>query len=131
MIEFIIDKDGKPAYAKVLKGGNDELNDKLQEKFENMPTWKPATRLEKTVAIKLKQSIENNTIDYIISIAFAKKVHMNGRERVSSSPLNSHSKKKEITDKKKRTQYKPVDFSVVAMFKIYAKIIQKPTFTHL
>lgn len=58
MIEFIIDKDGKPAYAKVLKGGNDELNDKLQEKFENMPAWTPATRLDKPVAIKLKQSIE-------------------------------------------------------------------------
>jgi hypothetical protein len=58
MVEFIIDKEGKPAYARVIKGGNDEMNDKLQEKFENMPVWKPATRLEKTVAIKLKQSIE-------------------------------------------------------------------------
>lgn len=58
MIEFIIDKDGNPAYARVIKGGNDELNDKLQERFEGMPAWKPATRLDKTVAIKLKQSIE-------------------------------------------------------------------------
>jgi hypothetical protein len=57
MIEFIIDKEGKPAYAKVLKGGNDEINDKLQEKFENMATWTPAVRTEKTVAIKLKQTI--------------------------------------------------------------------------
>ena len=57
MIEFIIDKNGKLAYAKVIKGGNDELNDHLQEKFENMPDWKPASRLEKNVAIKLKQSI--------------------------------------------------------------------------
>jgi murein L,D-transpeptidase YafK len=57
MIEFIIDKDGKPAYAKVIKGGNDEMNDKLQERFENMPAWTPAVRLEKNVAIKLKQSI--------------------------------------------------------------------------
>lgn len=58
MIEFIIDKEGKPAYAKVLKGGNDELNDKLQERFENMPAWTPATRLDKPVAVKLKQTIE-------------------------------------------------------------------------
>ena len=57
MIEFIIDKNGKPAYAKVIKGGNDQLNDHLQEKFENMPDWKPASRLEKNVAIKLKQTI--------------------------------------------------------------------------
>ena len=58
MVEFIIDRDGKTAYAKVIKGGSDELNDKIQEKFENMPRWKPATRSEKNVAIKLKQSLE-------------------------------------------------------------------------
>lgn len=58
MIEFIIDKDGMPAYAKVIRGGNDELNDRLQEKFETMPKWTPATRQGKNVAIKLKQSIE-------------------------------------------------------------------------
>jgi murein L,D-transpeptidase YafK len=58
MIEFIIDKDGKPAYAKVLRGGNDELNDRLQEMFETMPDWTPATRQGKNVAIKLKQSLE-------------------------------------------------------------------------
>jgi murein L,D-transpeptidase YafK len=58
MIEFIIDKDGHPAYAKVIKGGNDDMNDLLQEKFENMPDWKPATRLDRNVAVKLKQSLE-------------------------------------------------------------------------
>jgi hypothetical protein len=58
MIEFIIDKEGKPAYSKVIKGGNDELNDKLQERFETMPDWAPATRQGKNVAIKLKQSLE-------------------------------------------------------------------------
>ena len=57
MIEFIIDKEGKPAYAKVLKGGNEEINDRLQEKFENMAMWTPAVRTEKNVAIKLKQTI--------------------------------------------------------------------------
>lgn len=58
MMEFIIDKEGKSAYAKVIKGGNDEMNDRLQERFENMPDWTPAIRLEKNVAIKLKQSLE-------------------------------------------------------------------------
>lgn len=58
MMEFIIDEAGRTAYAKVIKGGNDEMNDMLQERFENMPAWKPATRLDKSVAIKLKQSLE-------------------------------------------------------------------------
>lgn len=58
MVEFIIDKEGKPSYAKVIKGGNDEMNDKLQERFENMPAWAPAIRTDKKVSIKLKQSIE-------------------------------------------------------------------------
>jgi murein L,D-transpeptidase YafK len=57
MIEFIIDKNGKPAYAKVLQGGNDELNEKLELKFEAMPNWAPAMRAEKPVSLKLKQSI--------------------------------------------------------------------------
>lgn len=57
MIEFIIDKEGKPAYAKVIKGGNEELNEKLEEKFEKMAVWIPAVRTEKNVAIKLKQTI--------------------------------------------------------------------------
>jgi len=58
MVEFIIDKDGKTAYAKVIKGGNDDINDRLQERFEKMPAWEPATRAGKNVAIKLKQSLE-------------------------------------------------------------------------
>jgi murein L,D-transpeptidase YafK len=58
MVEFIIDENGKPAYAQVIRGGNDELNEKLQGIFEHMPTWEPATRGGKNVAIKLKQSIE-------------------------------------------------------------------------
>lgn len=57
MIEFIIDKEGKPAYAKVLKGGNEEINDRLEEKFEKMAIWTPAVRAEKNIAIKLKQTI--------------------------------------------------------------------------
>ncbi|MBC7850610.1 MAG: L,D-transpeptidase family protein [Chitinophagaceae bacterium] len=57
MVEFIIDKEGKPANARVIKGGNDELNEKLEERFDKMPLWSPAIRTEKPVAIRLKQSI--------------------------------------------------------------------------
>lgn len=57
MVEFIIDKDGKPANAKVIRGGNEELNDKLEIKFDGMPAWTPAVRLERNVAVRLKQSI--------------------------------------------------------------------------
>ena len=57
MVEFIVDKKGKIAYASVIKGGNDELNGHLEEAFEKMPDWKPAIRFEKQVAVKLKQSI--------------------------------------------------------------------------
>ncbi|OJY88677.1 MAG: hypothetical protein BGP13_17380 [Sphingobacteriales bacterium 40-81] len=57
VIDYIIDKEGKPVYAKVVKGGNDDLNDELEKKFENMPQWKPAIRQEQPVAMRLKQTI--------------------------------------------------------------------------
>lgn len=57
LMEFIIDKEGKPIWAEVSKGGNNLMNEKLEEKFEKMPNWKPAIRLEQPVAVKLKQTI--------------------------------------------------------------------------
>ena len=57
LMEFIIDKEGKPIWAEVSKGGNNLMNEKLEEKFEKMPDWKPAIRLEQPVAVKLKQTI--------------------------------------------------------------------------
>lgn len=57
VVDYIIDKDGKPVYAKVVKGGNDELNEEVEKRFENMPHWKPALRQEIPVAIKLKQTV--------------------------------------------------------------------------
>ena len=57
MVEFIIDKEGRPVNAKVIKGGNEDLNEKLEEKFEKMPVWSPAVRMDKNVAVRLKQSI--------------------------------------------------------------------------
>ena len=56
-VEFVIDKEGKVIYANVLKGGNDDLNDKIIEAFENMPQWKPAVKHDQTVAVKLKQTV--------------------------------------------------------------------------
>jgi len=57
LVEFIIDKNGKPAYARVLKGGNDVLNNKLELAFESMPNWTPAYKNGQPTAIRLKQSI--------------------------------------------------------------------------
>ena len=57
LMDFIIDKDGKPAYAKVIRGGNDRLNEKLELEFEAMPNWNPAKKGEEPVAMRLKQSM--------------------------------------------------------------------------
>lgn len=57
LIEFIIDKKGKPAYARVIKGGNDILNNKLELVFESMPDWSPAMKNGEPTAIRLKQSL--------------------------------------------------------------------------
>lgn len=57
MVEFVIEKDGKPAYAKVIRGGNDEMNEKVEEAFEKMEAWIPAIRLDKNVGIKLRQTL--------------------------------------------------------------------------
>ncbi|HTE26121.1 L,D-transpeptidase family protein [Flavitalea sp.] len=57
MLEFIIDENGKPGYSRVIKGGNEDLNEKLETFFDKMPDWNPAIRLDKNVPVKLKQSI--------------------------------------------------------------------------
>ena len=57
MVEYIIDQQGKPVYAKVIRGGNDTMNEKIEDAFLKMPQWAPAIRTGKNVAIKLKQTI--------------------------------------------------------------------------
>lgn len=57
VVDYIIDKEGRTVYAKVVKGGNDELNEAVEKRFESMPNWKPAIRQEVPVAIKLKQTL--------------------------------------------------------------------------
>ncbi|MFT3823749.1 MAG: L,D-transpeptidase family protein [Chitinophagaceae bacterium] len=57
LVEFIIEKDGKPVFAKVIRGGNDEMNEKVEAAFEKMEPWTPAIRLGKEVGIKLRQTL--------------------------------------------------------------------------
>jgi murein L,D-transpeptidase YafK len=61
LVEFVVDKTGKVLNPKILKGGNDQLNEYLLDALEKMPDWKPATKLEKNlpveVPMKLKQTI--------------------------------------------------------------------------
>jgi len=57
-VEFIVDTDGVPVNFKVVKGVDDDFNDELITQLEKMPTWKPALVNDKTVAKKMKQSIE-------------------------------------------------------------------------
>jgi len=56
-VEYIVSKNGKVILPKVLKGANNEMNNLIIEKFEAMPAWAPAIRLEKNVPIRLKQTI--------------------------------------------------------------------------
>jgi len=57
MVEFVIDNSGKVIYANVIKGGNDEMNDRIIDAFEKMPQWAPAVKHEQTVSVKLKQTL--------------------------------------------------------------------------
>jgi murein L,D-transpeptidase YafK len=57
MVEYIIDNQGKLVYANVLTGGNEKMNQKIEEAFMNMPDWLPAMRAGLNVPIKLKQTI--------------------------------------------------------------------------
>lgn len=57
MVEYIIDSEGKPVYANAISGGNDTMNEKIEQAFLKMQPWLPAMRSGKNVAIKLKQTI--------------------------------------------------------------------------
>lgn len=56
-VEYIVTKEGKIILPNVLKGATNEMNNLIIERFEAMPHWSPAIRLEKAVPIKLKQTI--------------------------------------------------------------------------
>ena len=57
MVEYVIDSVGKPVYAKVTRGGNDVVNEKIEDAFLNMPQWSPAQRGYAHVPIRLKQTV--------------------------------------------------------------------------
>jgi cytochrome c5 len=52
-----VNKDGDILNPRIVKGGNDELNDHLLDAFEAMPKWTPAIRMDKPVPMKLKQTV--------------------------------------------------------------------------
>jgi len=56
-VEFVVDADGTPVNFKVLKGGNDDYNDELISKMEEMPVWQPAILNDKPVAKKMIQTV--------------------------------------------------------------------------
>jgi hypothetical protein len=57
MVEYVIDSTGKPVYAKAIRGGNDAMNEKIEDAFLAMPQWEPATHSGAHVAMKLKQTV--------------------------------------------------------------------------
>jgi hypothetical protein len=57
MVEYIIDSTGKTVYAKVIRGGNDTMDEKIEDAFMGMPQWSPANRTGVHVAIRLKQTV--------------------------------------------------------------------------
>jgi murein L,D-transpeptidase YafK len=57
MVEYIIDNDGKTVYANVLSGGNENMNEKIEQAFMKMNPWTPATKSGRNVSVKLKQTI--------------------------------------------------------------------------
>jgi murein L,D-transpeptidase YafK len=57
MVEYVIDSTGKPVYAKAIRGGNDVMNEKIEDAFLAMPQWEPATHSGAHVAMKLKQTV--------------------------------------------------------------------------
>jgi murein L,D-transpeptidase YafK len=57
MVEYVIDSSGKLVYAKAIRGGNDVMNEKIEDAFLGMPQWEPATHSGTRVAMMLKQTV--------------------------------------------------------------------------
>ena len=57
MVEYVIDSTGNAVYAKVSRGGNEVMNEKIEDAFMRMPKWAPANRTGANVAIRLKQTV--------------------------------------------------------------------------
>lgn len=57
MVEYVIDSAGKTVYAKAVRGGNDVMDEKIEDAFLAMPQWAPASHSGAHVAMKLKQTV--------------------------------------------------------------------------
>jgi hypothetical protein len=57
MVEYVIDSLGKPVYAKVIRGGNDGLNTRIEDAFLGMPQWSPAAHSGIPVPVRLQQTV--------------------------------------------------------------------------
>ncbi|WP_290709126.1 L,D-transpeptidase family protein [Flavihumibacter sp. CACIAM 22H1] len=57
LVEFIVNNKGKVLNPRIIRGGNDLLNEHLLDALEIMPDWLPAVREGKLVPMKLKQTI--------------------------------------------------------------------------
>ena len=57
MVEYVIDSLGKPVYAKVIRGGNDVVDERIEDAFLGMPQWAPAQHGYAHVPVKLKQTV--------------------------------------------------------------------------
>ena len=57
MVEYVIDSTGKPVFAKAIRGGNEVMNEKIEDAFLGMPQWSPASHSGAHVAMKLKQTV--------------------------------------------------------------------------
>jgi murein L,D-transpeptidase YafK len=57
-VEFIVDADGVPTNFKILKGvKDDDFNDELINRMEQMPVWQPALLNDKPVPKKMIQTV--------------------------------------------------------------------------
>lgn len=56
-VEFVVDQDGNTATARVVKGGNSQMNKIVKQKFEKELKWNPAMKDGKPVNTKLKQNL--------------------------------------------------------------------------
>ena len=57
MVEYVIDSLGKAVYARVTRGGNEAVNEKIEDAFMGMPQWSPAVHGSAHLPIKLKQTV--------------------------------------------------------------------------
>jgi murein L,D-transpeptidase YafK len=56
-VEFVVDKDGTPVNFRTLRSVNEDFDDELLTRLENMGRWKPALLHDKPVPKKIIQTI--------------------------------------------------------------------------